>query len=131
VHRGVRLCATATEAIEEPTKYTVNCELPGLTIKDVDVEIDPEQRVLHISAKREHRASEEEDEGEVKWLVHERHFGKLDRQMKLPDDAVIGENEIDCRMRNGLLTVTLQKVPKEESEEDKAPPRLKVPISSH
>ena len=44
-----------TEAIEEPKKYTVNCELPGLTIKDVAVEIDPEQRVLHISAKRDHR----------------------------------------------------------------------------
>ena len=101
-----------TEAIEEPKKYTVNCELPGLTIKDVAVEIDPEQRVLHISAKRDHRASEEEEEGDVKWLVHERHFGKLDRQMKLPEDAAVDENEIDCRMVNGLLTVTIQKVEK-------------------
>ena len=120
-----------TEAIEEPKKYTVNCELPGLTIKDVAVEIDPEQRVLHISAKRDHRASEEEEEGDVKWLVYERHFGKLERQMKLPEDATIDENEIDCRMVNGLLTVTIPKVEKEESEEDKAPPRLKVPIRDH
>ena len=81
-----------TEAIEEPKKYTVNCELPGLTIKDVAVEIDPEQRVLHISAKRDHHASEEEEEGDVKWLVYERHFGKLERQMKLPEDAAIDEN---------------------------------------
>lgn len=51
--------------------------------------------------------------------------------MKLPEDAAIDENEIDCRMVNGLLTVTIPKVEKEESEEDKAPPRLKVPIRDH
>ena len=104
---------------------------PEMLRKDVAVEIDPEQRVLHISAKRDHRASEEEEEGDVKWLVYERHFGKLERQMKLPEDATIDENEIDCRMVNGLLTVTIPKVEKEESEEDKAPPRLKVPIRDH
>ena len=49
-----------TEAIEEPKKYTVNCELPGLTIKDVAVEIDPEQRVLHISASAANSSNESE-----------------------------------------------------------------------
>ena len=76
--------------IQRKDKYIVKADLPGLSMKDVSVEVDEKNRILHVTAKREHRAEEQDetvDKG-AKWVAYERFYGKMDRSFGLPEDAV-------------------------------------------
>ena len=69
--------------IQKKDKYIVKADLPGLSMKDVSVEVDEKNRILHVTAKREHRAEEQDetvDKG-AKWVAYERFYGKMDRSM--------------------------------------------------
>jgi len=77
---------------------TVSAELPGLTQKDVQVEIA--EGVLSI---RGERRAERRDEGRY---FTERFYGSFERQIPLDN---VNEDEVKAEFRNGLLTVTLPK----------------------
>jgi len=77
---------------------TVSAELPGLTEKDVQVEVA--DGVLSI---RGERRAERRDEGRY---FTERFYGSFERQIPLDN---VKEDEVKADFRNGLLTVTLPK----------------------
>ena len=109
VFRGFALTNTAplldskrnwprVEVAETDDKVTISAELPGLTEKDVQVEIT--NGVLSI---RGERRAERSDEGRY---FTERFYGSFERQIPLEN---VEEDKVKADFRNGLLTVTLPK----------------------
>jgi HSP20 family protein len=86
------------ELSETDKAVTVAAELPGLTEKDVQVEIA--NGVLSIRGEKKAERSDD-----LKF-VSERYYGSFERQIPL-DDVV--EDKAQAEFKNGVLTVTLPK----------------------
>ncbi|KAL2337898.1 hypothetical protein Fmac_012344 [Flemingia macrophylla] len=94
---------------ETPESHVFKADLPGLKKEEVKVEVE-EGRVLHISGER---SVEKEDKNE-KWHRVERGRGKFQRKFWLPENAKL--DEVTASMENGVLTVTVPKVPEKEPQ---------------
>jgi HSP20 family protein len=92
---------------EEKNAYIMQVDLPGMTEKDVNVELD--HNVLTISSHHEESKEEKPDKNakkdEAKWLIHERRISEFSRRFTLPED-VNGEN-VAAVFKNGVLTVNI------------------------
>jgi len=86
------------EVTDTDKTMTVSAELPGLSEKDVQVEIA--DGVLSI---RGEKRSERSDEGR---FFTERFYGSFERQIPLEH---VEEDKVKADFRNGVLTVTLPK----------------------
>lgn len=86
------------ELRETDDAVTVSAELPGLSEKDVDVEIA--NGVLSIRGEKK---AERSDEGK---LFTERYYGSFERRIALED---VQEDKAKAEFRDGVLTVTLPK----------------------
>ena len=94
---------------EEDGCYVIEADLPGLG-KDA-VEITFEDGLLTITGQ----VDTDERREDENFHIRERHLGKVSRSFRLPDD-VDAEN-IQAAMAEGVLTVTLQKVPTTQPRE--------------
>ena len=102
---GVRNSTYPTVNVYEDSKaFYVEAELPGYTNDDVN--IDVEKHVLHISSEKI------ENEQDKKYVLHERGYMKFDRAFSLPEG--INEEAIEAEFKNGILTITLPKLPTEQ-----------------
>lgn len=81
----------------------VEAELPGLQQKEIEVKI--ENGVLSILAERK------EEKNEKTKTVHrmERHYGRMERKLALPE-TVEGE-KVEATYKDGVLRITLPKKP--------------------
>ena len=77
---------------------TVSAELPGLSEKDVQVEI-----VNGVLSIRGEKKAERNDESK---FVTERHYGAFERQIPLEG---VEEDKAKADFKNGVLTVTIPK----------------------
>lgn len=133
--RFVSTCVRVADIIMKKDKYLIHADLPGLSMKDVTVEMEDAesgQKILHVTAKREHRAEEQDESGVGKWVAYERFYGKMDRSFPLPDDCAISQDDADaikCQLVNGELTISIKRNPPAETK--KAAPRTKIPIADH
>ena len=91
----------STDLIEGTDNYSVNVDLPGVDPKDLDVTLD--DKVLVISAERKHVHEEKTDK------VHsmERSFGKVQRKIRLPNNADL--DKVDTNFKNGVLSIIFPK----------------------
>lgn len=96
------------DVIDEGKNYKVSADLPGLTDKDVKVNI--EKGILSIEGEK----SESSEKKENSYLVSERKFGSFKRSIRLPED--INQEEITAEFKHGVLSVSL---PKSEHTEPK------------
>jgi HSP20 family protein len=80
-------------------KLTVSAELPGLSEKDVNVEIDDSYLVIQGERKDER----EENEGGVRRT--ERRYGRFVRAIALPDGA--DTEHVQASFQNGMLNITI------------------------
>ena len=104
------------DIVETPTHFEVKTDLPG--IKEEDISISVEDRVLVIEAESVADAVEEKDR---KVIVSERRTGKYHRSLKL--GTVVDESAIKADFVNGVLTLTLPKIARAEVR--------KVAINAH
>ena len=88
---------------ENESGYTLEAELPGLTEKDVDVQI--EENLLTISSKQ----SEEKEEKKDRYVMRERSSMEFRRSFVLPKDA--DNQKIEAHFKNGLLSLNIPKLP--------------------
>ena len=97
---------------EEEDAYNVEAELPGLTMKDLEIHVTG-QNQLTIKGQRSDGAPQ-------KAVQHrqERQFGKFVRSLALP--SPVDDNKVDARLENGVLTIRLPK-------HERAKPR-KIPV---
>lgn len=91
----------AIELTDAGDSYRLSAELPGLTEKDVKVELG--DGVLTIAAEKQ-ETSERRAEG---YLINERRQGHFQRQITLPADA--DEEKVKAKFKHGLLTLEIGK----------------------
>ncbi|AZO48879.1 MAG: Hsp20 family protein [Mesorhizobium sp.] len=84
----------------------VTAEVPGLEEKDIEVLLD--DGVLTLKGEKR---SEMEDKDRQ---FSERYYGRFERRIRLGYE--VEEDKIDARFKNGVLTVTLPKTAKAQSQ---------------
>ncbi|KAF7035414.1 hypothetical protein CFC21_046295 [Triticum aestivum] len=105
------MAATPADVKELPGAYAFVVDMPGLGSGDIKVQVEDE-RVLVISGER--RREEKED---AKYLRMERRMGKMMRKFVLPENADMEKISAVCR--DGVLTVSLEKLPPPETKKPK------------
>lgn len=95
----------SVDVCEDEKAFYVEAELAGYDMKDVEVNV--EKHVLHISSHKTVKNAEDK-----KFLIRERSFVEFDRAFSLPEG--INEEAIDAEFKNGVLTITLPKMPVEQ-----------------
>ncbi|GER35388.1 17.9 kDa class II heat shock protein [Striga asiatica] len=113
------MAATPADVIEYPNSYAFVVDMPGLKSGDIKVQVE-EDNVLLISGERKR---EEEKEG-AKYVRMERRIGKFMRKFVLPENADMEKISAVCR--DGVLTVTVEKLP---PPEPKKPKTIEVKIA--
>lgn len=89
---------------ESETEYKIRAELPGLAKSDVKVELEGD--VLRISAEKK----EESEKKEKHFVRKERYHESFYREFCVPDD-VDTSKDIEAKLEDGLLNITLKRVP--------------------
>jgi HSP20 family protein len=92
------------EVSETDKDVKVMAELPGLEEKDVRVELA--NGVLSIKGEKR---TETEDRDR---LFSERHYGRFERRIPVED---VDEDKVSATFKNGVLTVSMPKVPQVQS----------------
>jgi HSP20 family protein len=93
-----RLGWPKVELSETDKALTVSAELPGMSEKDVQVEIANGVLTIRGEKKAEHK-------GEGRYFS-ERYYGAFERQIPLDD---VQEDKVEAAFKNGVLTVSLPK----------------------
>jgi HSP20 family protein len=96
----------SVEISDNDKEIKVTAEVPGLEEKDIEILLD--DGVLTL---RGEMRSETEDKDRQ---FSERYYGRFER--RLPLGYEIEEDRIDARFRNGVLSVTLPKTAKAQSQ---------------
>lgn len=99
--------APAMELVDRGKDYQLTAEIPGLTDKDITVELA--DGVLTIAGEK--GETSEHKDGDC--LMTERRYGSFTRQFTLPVDA--DAETIDAKVKHGVLTIRIGK-------DEKAPP---------
>jgi len=94
------------EISDDDKQLKVTAEVPGLEEKDIEVLLD--DGVLTLKGEKR---SETEDKDKQ---FSERFYGRFERQIPLGYD--IEQDQVDARFKNGVLTVTLPKSAKAQSQ---------------
>lgn len=93
--------------------YHISLEAPGLTEKDITLELN--KGVLTIRGEKK----EELETKERHYYRMERSYGSFQRVLALPDDA--DQNAINASMKNGVLEINLARKPLAASETKRIP----------
>lgn len=106
------MAATPADIKEFPNFYEFIVDMPGLKSRDIKVQVE-DDNVLLISGDRKR---EEEKEG-ARYVRMERRVGKFMRKFVLPENA--NTDAISAVCQDGVLTVTVQKLPPPEPKKPK------------
>jgi HSP20 family protein len=96
-----RRISPAIDVIEHPTSFTVECDLPGIDEKDIDISIA--SGVLTI--KGEKRSGQKTENQKV--FKKETWEGNFQRTISLP--SVVDADKVEASFKNGVLKITLPK----------------------
>jgi HSP20 family protein len=96
---------------EEKDLFLIQAELPGMNKEDVSIEMEGD--MLRITAHREHELEQEEGG----YLRKERGSVRFYRQIPLPDN--VDQGGIKAKVENGVLDITLPKMPVIEEKKNK------------
>lgn len=102
------------DVVETENELRFHVDLPGLTEKDVTVEVQDDRLIL----KGERKIAKDEKKDD--YVVCERSYGAFQRQFRL--DAPVNPNQIKATFEQGVLNVSVPKI------EVTAP--KKIPISA-
>ena len=98
---------------ETPETVQIVADVPGINEKDIDVTLNDSN--LTIKGKRQ----SESEEKKKNYYRMERRFGEFMRRVVLPCE--VDPNKVDAKLKDGVLTVTLQKTVKAMEQENKIP----------
>ncbi len=108
----------AMDVWESEDGYHIEAELPGVSEKDVAIELV--HRTLSIEVKKEENT--EEKEKESKYYLRERRNINFSRTFTLPDSA--DTEQLQAKFSNGLLFIDVPR--KEESQ----PKKIEITIDN-
>lgn len=96
-----RTMSPAIDVVEHPDKFTVECDLPGISQKDIDISIAA--GVLTIKGeKKGERVSDT-----TKFYRQETWEGSFQRTISLP--AAVDPDKVEASYRDGVLMIELPK----------------------
>ena len=93
------------EVLNTDTMYCIRAEIPGMSKKDIDIEL--ENNTLSISGDRKWNDKDQNNYSEFS-------YGKSYKSFNLPDD--VKENNIKASMRDGILSVQVPRLEKVKPE---------------
>ena len=93
----------AVNVTETENEYKVTAELPGIEPGDIDLNFSGGALTIKGEKKQEH---EEKEQG---YYRMERSYGQFRRSVQLPEG--VDGDKIDASFKNGVLTVTVPKLP--------------------
>jgi HSP20 family protein len=102
-------CMPAVDVREEASRFVLEAEIPGVSEKDVEVKV--EENLLTLSSVKTVN-EEREAEGAGGFIIRERKRGGFSRSFVLPKEA--DKERISASYANGVLTLEIPKLPKEE-----------------
>jgi HSP20 family protein len=107
--RGIfeRTFSPALDVVENPDSYGVVCDLPGIDIKDVEIQISGNVLTLKGEKKRQKADSGQVYREELPW-------GRFQRTMQLP--LPVDPDKVEAVLKDGVLKVIL---PKKEEHKPK------------
>ncbi len=111
-----RFRTPAIDVYEEGDKYMLEADLPGLTEKDIKLEVRNGQ--LALSTSKNEKSEEKSKKG---WIRRERREFRFVRSLTLPED--VDANGIEAHFKNGVLQVIMPKKP------EAAPKTIEVKIA--
>jgi len=107
---------------ETATEYIYEFDMPGRTNDEVNVEAEPESRLLHVSIKgRSSQHSENNKNGHVTRSYSSMH--ETSESFRLPPDA--DAKKLTASAENGLLTIRVGKMIMAENKG-----RIAIPVTS-
>ena len=98
---------------EYEDKYLVKVEMPGMDRKDIV--LDLHKNSLKIEAEK--KIENEENDDKKKYHKSEFRYGKYSRTLYFP--AEINLDKCDAKLKNGILSIELQKLEKEADKQKK------------
>jgi len=96
-----RAISPAIDVVEHPDKFTVECDLPGVSQKDIDISIAA--GVLTIKGEKK----EEKVSDDAKFYRQETWEGSFQRTVSLP--AAVDTDKVEAAYRDGVLVIELPK----------------------
>lgn len=105
---------------ETDEAFTVEAELPGISVNDVDISVSGDSLVLKGARRAVDTAADCAAAGEadrpveapagekVVWLLRERGSGAFERRLKLP--VAVDSLRVEARLVDGVLTVVCPKL---------------------
>ncbi len=97
------------DVYERNGNYNIEMDIPGYNKKDISIEC--ENGILTIVAEKKNEFNEEKED--KKYIRRERVYGKVTRSFNFTD---IDEEKISADFNDGILTVTIPKLKKDESK---------------
>ena len=108
----MKATAPAVNVKEDVKAYTMEVAAPGIKKEFCRINIDADGKlVLAIENKLEHKEAHKEDKKEH-YLRREFCYSNYQQTFTLPDD--VDKEKIAAKVEDGVLTITLPKVSKEE-----------------
>lgn len=98
--RNERWLRPNVDVAGDEKKYEISLDLPGLTEKDISVEVRGD--TLIVKGEKQETLDESKDK---KFYRVERRYGSFQRTLSLPEDA--DADAIQASLRNGVLTLEI------------------------
>lgn len=108
---GRHAMAMKVNVAEHDGALEITAEMPGCAPEDIDVQL--KDGVLTIKGEKK----VEKDDKQKDYHVMERSFGMVERSFTLP--AEVDGAKVEAAFDNGVLTVTLPKLPADQSKAQK------------
>ena len=106
--------APALDVSESDTTVDVKMDLPGMSAKDIDIQVNG--NLLTVSGQRD---EEKEEKGKTFHRV-ERRYGSFSRSVTLPCKVL--ESEVAAEYHDGVLTIKLPKTEESKAHKIKVKP---------
>jgi HSP20 family protein len=102
----------AIDIVEKEKAYEVTAELPGLDVKNIDLQLS--DNMLRIKGEKQ---EEKEEKGKDRY-VSER-YGSFRRSLQVP--VGVDADKIEASFKGGVLTITLPKSPEAQKKQKTIP----------
>lgn len=103
--------APAVNVQESDTDYTMEVAAPGITKEQCHVDITNEG-LLSVAIERKTESKNEEEGNKTRYLRREFAYSNYRQRYNLPEE--VERESITARVENGVLTIVMPKVKKEE-----------------
>ena len=108
---GMGVMAPRVDMRETDTAIEIQAELPGVTEKDIEVQLA--DGILTLKGEKK----QEREEKEKGYYLMERAYGSFLRQIPIPIE--VEEDKVEAKFDKGVLTITLPKKPETQTKAKK------------